>query len=164
MKIETGKSYITRDGQHTGPLTNDPPGPKSKFTFWSRKLSYSYNEDGRWCGLFKTDYDIVEEVLYPFSNTIDSPLPSNAEDRKAIPIYYGFLKYFPRAIVEVTKLSAQGNVQHGIGDGSVPVWDRSKSPDEKDALLRHMIDEDWVAVAWRAMANLEKELEQQANL
>lgn len=37
-------------------------------------------------------------------------------------------------------------------------WDKSKSTDELDALMRHMIEGDWVAVAWRAMANLEREL------
>ena len=222
MKIEVGKSYITRDGQHTGSLTNDPPDPNSTFPFWSAKLALSYDKNGRWCGFFQadvdiveevvplvkleagkcyrtrdgretgpledsfpdTDYpyqsdtlglcytkdgryyldrpcrlDIVEEVLYPFPNAVETLLPSNAEERKAIPVYTGFIQYFPRAIIEVTKLSAKGNIQHGIGDGSSPVWDRAKSPDEKDAMMRHIIDGDWAAVAWRAMANLEKELE-----
>jgi hypothetical protein len=31
-----------------------------------------------------------------------------------------------------------------------------KSADELDALIRHIIDEDWDAVAWRALANSER--------
>ena len=33
--------------------------------------------------------------------------------------------------------------------------------DELDAMMRHIIDEDWAQVAWRAMANLEKFLERE---
>ena len=51
-------------------------------------------------------------------------------------------------------------------------WDRSKSGDELDALARHLLeagcrDTDGVLhsakVAWRALANLEKELERLDN-
>jgi hypothetical protein len=37
----------------------------------------------------------------------------------------------------------------------------SKSADELDAMMRHVIDEDWEQVAWRAMANLERKLTNQ---
>jgi hypothetical protein len=49
-------------------------------------------------------------------------------------------------------------------------WDRSKSGDELDALMRHLleagkIDDDNIRhsakVAWRALAHLQKELEKQ---
>ncbi len=33
----------------------------------------------------------------------------------------------------------------------------SKSTDELDAMLRHMIEGEWDAVAWRALANCERE-------
>ena len=33
-----------------------------------------------------------------------------------------------------------------------------KSSDELDAMMRHILEEDWEAVAWRAMANLERKL------
>jgi hypothetical protein len=88
---------------------------------------------------------------------LTAKLPTDAAERKAIPIYSGFIKYFPLAIAEVAKLSRKGNDQHNPGQ---PLhWDRSKSGDEKDAMLRHIIDEDWTHVAWRALANLQKELE-----
>lgn len=97
---------------------------------------------------------------------IPTTLPSDAAERKRIPIYSGFLKYFPRACAEVARVSLAGNDQHNPGK---PLhWDRSKSGDELDALSRHLLeagtfDTDGIRhsakLAWRGMANLEKELE-----
>jgi hypothetical protein len=84
-------------------------------------------------------------------------LPSDAQKRKEIPVYSGCVHYFPLALAAVSALSKQGNDQHN--PGSHLHWDRSKSGDEKDAMMRHIIDEDWVHVAWRALANLQKEIE-----
>ena len=83
-------------------------------------------------------------------------LPTDAKQRKSIPIYTGFIKYFPDAIVEVTKQSVTGSKQH---HGDKVWWDKSKSKDELDSLMRHMLEGDWAAVAWRAMANLQRELD-----
>lgn len=96
-------------------------------------------------------------------------LPTDALARKNIPVYSGFIKYFPDAIVEVAKLSKVGNDQHNPGQ---PLhWAKEKSSDELDALMRHMIDEasgvpvdtdgidHAVKVAWRAMANLQRMLD-----
>ena len=97
-------------------------------------------------------------------------LPTDAQERKSIPVYSGFVAYFPHAIAEVAKLSKEGNDQHNPG---TPLhWDRGKSGDERDALMRHVLDEAILksrcdfpldeailearAVAWRAMAHLEK--------
>jgi len=94
---------------------------------------------------------------------------NEAQDRKNTPVYSGFLKYFPKAVREVARLSKVGNDQH---NPNKPLhWDRSKSGDELDSLTRHLInigedplDTDGVLhatkVAWRAMANLEKTLEE----
>lgn len=84
-------------------------------------------------------------------------LPTSHESRKEFPLYSGLFLYFPRALAAVAHHSWKGNQQHNPGQ---PIhWDRSKSADEEDALLRHVMDGDWVAVAWRALAKLEKELE-----
>lgn len=96
-------------------------------------------------------------------------LPTEAAARKAIPIYSGFVKYFPDAMAAVAELSRKGNDQHNPGK---PLhWDRSKSGDELDALLRHLLDDaagvpmdsdgvpHLVKVAWRAMAALQKACE-----
>jgi hypothetical protein len=89
-----------------------------------------------------------------------------AEDRKQRPVYSGVLKYFPDAIMEVAYVSYMGNQQHHP-DKELH-WDRNKSTDELDALMRHLIsagtkDKDGVRhsakVAWRALANLQKEIE-----
>jgi len=97
-----------------------------------------------------------------------TPLPTDAKARKAVPIYSGFIKYFPRAIAAVAHLSQVGNDQHNPGQ---PLhWDRSKSGDELDALGRHFLEAEAVdtdgvdhlcKVAWRSMAALEKRLEKQ---
>ena len=87
--------------------------------------------------------------------------------RKQTPIYSGVLKYFPDAIAAVAQCSLVGNEQHN--PGTELHWDRSKSGDELDALSRHLVDagtydDDGVRhstkLAWRALANLQKELEQ----
>jgi len=99
---------------------------------------------------------------------ITTLLPADAKARKSVPIYSGFIKYFPRAIAAVAHLSQVGNDQHNPGQ---PLhWDRSKSGDELDALMRHLLEADGVdkdgidhlcKVAWRSMAALEKRLEKQ---
>ena len=84
-------------------------------------------------------------------------MTSNSAERKQLPVYSGFVKYFPDAMVAVAKLSFDGNEKHNPGQ---PLhWSRDKSSDDLDALMRHLIEGDWVAVAWRAMANLQKQIE-----
>jgi len=84
-------------------------------------------------------------------------LPVLAADRKQVPMYRGLFCYFPRALAAVAHHSYVGNLQHHADE---PLhWDRSKSTDEEDALLRHVLEGDWTAVAWRALAKLEKHLE-----
>jgi len=88
-------------------------------------------------------------------------IPIENEERKKINIYSGVVKYFPRALVAIALLSAKGSKQ--LHPHEPMHWDRDKSPDELDSLMRHIIDEDWDAVAWRALANLEKKLEDEAD-
>jgi len=60
------------------------------------------------------------------------------QERKEIPVFSGVLKYFPKAIRYVSKVSYVGNEQHNPG---TPLhWDREKSKDELDACVRHLID------------------------
>jgi hypothetical protein len=93
-------------------------------------------------------------------------LPSDAKERKTYPIATGVIDYFPKALTELAHVSFVANEQHNPG---TPVhWDRAKSPDESDSLMRHFIergklDTDGMRhtakMAWRALALLEKELE-----
>jgi hypothetical protein len=93
-------------------------------------------------------------------------LPTDAQARKDVPVATGFVDYFPDAIAAVAELSRIGNDQHN--PGKPLFWDRSKSGDESDALMRHFLqrgtlDTDGVRhstkVAWRALALLQKEIE-----
>lgn len=96
----------------------------------------------------------------------DAHVPTTAAVRKGLPIASGCLDYFPDALLAVAELSRIGNDRHNPGQ---PLhWDRTKSTDEADALLRHLIDRgtfdsDGVRhsakVAWRALALLQKEIE-----
>lgn len=93
-------------------------------------------------------------------------IPTDPTKRKAAPVFSGVLRYFPDALVAVSECSHAGNEQHNPG---TPLhWDRSKSGDELDALTRHLLDAGKLdtdgirhsaKVAWRALANLQKEIE-----
>jgi len=105
----------------------------------------------------------IEETSDEGIEFTDTPIEFT---RKQTPIYSGVLNYFPDAIREVAQCSFVGNEQH---NPNTPLhWDRSKSGDELDALTRHLleagtIDSDGIRhsakVAWRALANLQKEIE-----
>ena len=86
-------------------------------------------------------------------------LPTDAKERKGLPIGTGVLDYFPKALLEVSKASIAGNNQFMPGERLH--WDRSKSVDDADALIRHFLergtlDSDGVRhsakCAWRALA------------
>lgn len=95
-------------------------------------------------------------------------LPTDASARKAVPVATGVLDYFPLALCAVAECSRAGNEQHSPGQ---PLhWDRSKSGDESDALIRHFLERGTVdtdgirhsaKVAWRALALLQKEIEKE---
>ena len=96
-------------------------------------------------------------------------LPEDAEERKDVPILTGLLDYFPLAAAEVARVSKVGNDQHNPGQ---PLrWARGKSTDHADCIVRHLLqrgtrDSDGTRhtakVAWRALALLQEELEEEA--
>ena len=98
-------------------------------------------------------------------------LTQDARERKQIPIYSGLLAYFPRACAAVAAASWQGNQQH---NPDKPLhWDRTKSTDHLDCIGRHLLDSGTIdndnvrhstKLAWRALANLEIELEEAEKL
>lgn len=93
-------------------------------------------------------------------------LPTTAAERKGVPIATGCIDYFPDAIAAVARLSKVGNDQHNPGK---PLhWDKSKSTDEADSLMRHFLDRGTLdtdgvrhsaKVAWRALALLQREID-----
>lgn len=93
-------------------------------------------------------------------------LPTDAQERKKIPIYSGVLAYFPDALAEVAKVSFAGNEQHNKGQKLH--WAREKSTDQEDTLIRHLMeagtrDTDGqrhsAKMVWRALAILQLEIE-----
>ena len=95
-------------------------------------------------------------------------LPIDNEERKAIPIFSGFVTYFPDAMAAVAQLSAICSEQHSPGE---PLhWAKEKSGDELNSQMRHLTDigatgkdgRDTEGVlhatknAWRGMANLQR--------
>ena len=95
-------------------------------------------------------------------------LPSDPKARKDLPITTGALDYFPLAIAEVARVSKAGNDQHNPGQ---PLhWAKGKSMDHADCIPRHLIDRGRLdsdgmrhsaKLAWRALALLQTELEQE---
>lgn len=90
-------------------------------------------------------------------------LTDDAKARKETPLFSGCLRYFPRALAAVARLSKKGNDKHNPGE---PLhWSRDKSNDHGDCLVRHQVEYDCIdpetgeyhatAVAWRALAQLE---------
>jgi hypothetical protein len=98
----------------------------------------------------------------------DTTLPTDPQARKDTPIVRGVLDYFPAALAEVARISKAGNDQHNPGQ---PMhWARGKSTDHADCVVRHLmergtIDSDGMRhsakAAWRALALLQEELEQE---
>lgn len=96
---------------------------------------------------------------------IENPKEAIGQARKNTPVYTGVLKYFPDALMEVSKASLAGNKQHL--EGQPLHWDKSKSTDQLDALTRHLLDHargeefdtdgvrHMAKVCWRALAQLQ---------
>lgn len=82
-----------------------------------------------------------------------SPFTEDSQIRKGYPVYSGVLMYFPDAIALTSHLSYLANNKH---NPSEPLhWSKEKSADHTDCIARHLIDGDWVALCWRAMAQLQ---------
>lgn len=83
--------------------------------------------------------------------------PEDSAERKTYPVFSGLIEYFPSALALVARHSYHGNEKHNPGQ---PLnHDRSKSGDEADALVRHLMEGDYVGMAWRALSLLQKDCE-----
>lgn len=134
-----GRYFLDEGEGTTYDITQAVPHLRSKYAGWS----YSYN-------------------LIPCPDPITKP-STESERRKAEPVYSGVLRYFPLALRAVARLSRQGNDKHNPGE---PLhWSRDKSTDHGDCIVRHQLEPEAidsetgethaVAVAWRALAQLE---------
>lgn len=92
-------------------------------------------------------------------------LETTSSERKKYPMAAGLLDYFPDALAEVSKVSYLGNEKHNPGE---PLHHaRGKSMDHADCIVRHLVGRggfdgemrESAALAWRALALLQEELE-----
>lgn len=121
----------------------------------------------------------------PTATDSDTSMPPRLIDRltsaerKEYPLCEGFVDYFPDAMALVSHLSWAANEKHNPGE---PLHHaRGKSADEADCIMRHLSCRDggdwivfpdgrkvWiphrVAMAWRAMADLQKWAEKEYGL
>ena len=113
--------------------------------------------------------DARAEAARREAETAKPQLPTDSAARKAIPIVRGCLDYFPAALAAVAMLSEEGNKKHNPGE---PLHHaRGKSGDHADCIVRHLMERGTVdvsdsirhsvKVAWRALAMLQEELEQE---
>jgi hypothetical protein len=97
-------------------------------------------------------------------------IDTTSEERKTYPMALGLLDYFPDALAEVSKVSYEGNLKHNPGEAMHHA--RGKSMDHADCIIRHLVGRggfdgkirESAALAWRALALLQEELEQELNL
>lgn len=95
-------------------------------------------------------------------------LPTDPKARKAVPIVTGCFDFFPDALAAVARLSLKAQQKHNPGGGKLE-WVRGKSTDHADCIGRHLLERgqidpetgesQTVAVAWRALALLQTEIE-----
>lgn len=101
-----------------------------------------------------------------------APLTQVSAERNEIPLCEGCFDYFPKALAEIAKFSKFGNDKHNPGE---PLhWSRWQSTDHANKIAKHLLDRGTidpdsgflhdVALAWRALANLEVTLERVRNL
>lgn len=184
---DEGANHLCQQHQEIALLRTTPRASASSYggVVVGPSSSQSVSNDGLrtpW-GLTSTGQPSLQPSwsLDPFSSASPLPLrgiggapirasflPKGPAERKQYPLASGVLDYFPDALAVIANVSWQGNEQHNPGK---PLhWDRSKSGDEADTMIRHFLergtrDTDGIRhsakLAWRALALLQKELEQE---
>lgn len=103
-------------------------------------------------------------AINPDTGARKLPTPAADADRKALPVWTGVVRYFPSALLEVSKVSKAGNDQHNPGQ---PLhWAQGKSMNQTDTAMRHLLDADacegtpdelahLAQAAWRVLARLQ---------
>lgn len=105
-------------------------------------------------------------------------IDADSATRKRFPMASGLLDYFPDALAEVAGVSWAGNEKHNPGEPMHHA--RGKSMDHPDCIMRHLTERGGfdvieiagvphrvrhsAALAWRALALLQEELEAEFNL
>lgn len=137
---------------------------------WYFKKSWLHEHKQHWALTDSDRSDILKDIK-PDKPALDYSDMNEAKRRKMTPMFSGCLAYFPDALALVAQNSMVGHYQHN--DPNEPMyWDRSKSSDELDAIIRHMADHSkdpydtdgrlhMSKVAWRSLAFLQKFIEEE---
>ena len=142
---------------------------------WYFKKSWLHEHKAHWALTDEDRADMLKDEIAAKAEAekpkLDYEAMDEAKKRKMTPMYSGCLAYFPDALAQVAQNSMVGHYQHN--DPSDPMyWDRSKSADELDAIIRHLADHSkdpydadgrlhLSKVAWRALAMLQKFIEEE---
>lgn len=98
-------------------------------------------------------------------------LPTDRDERNALPVWDGCIAYFPDAWAEIAKVSVLGNKQHALG--AKLRFARDVSTDHENKIVRHLLDHaaghtfdtdgtyHLAKAAWRALAALQVAIEHQ---
>lgn len=97
-------------------------------------------------------------------------IDTDSAERKTYPLATGLLDYFPDALAEVANLSYISTAKHHPGEPMHHA--RGKSSDHADCIMRHLSGRggfdgetrESAALAWRALALLQEELEREHTL
>lgn len=115
-----------------------------------------------------------------------SLFPPDDRGRKNLPVFKMLVRYFPKAVREITKVCVVNNVRYNPERAPADInWARGKSPDQLGSAFRHMLEREvdgrvfeevpaavaevtgfdkvyvLAEAAWRALAALELEIENQ---
>lgn len=70
-----------------------------------------------------------------------SLFPTDDKQRKCIPVFKYFTRYFPKAQREITKVCVANNVRYNPDRDPADInWARGKSPDQLGSALHHMME------------------------
>ena len=140
---------------------------------WYFKKSWLHEGKAHWALTDSDRYDMLNDAITAKAEKpkLDYEAMDEAKKRKMTPMYSGLLAYFPDALALVARNSMIGHYQHN--DPKDPMyWDREKSADDPDAMLRHLADHSkdpydddgrlhLGKAAWRSLAMLQKFIEEQ---
>lgn len=177
MKIQVGKKYVTRDGDTVTIQLSGSDYDRRQYPFYADENATAYARSGKYFagarGNEEHPYDIVREYQPEAaseiqSQTSDTSLPEDDSLRADFPMFDGLLAYFPNALAAVAEISKYGSEKHNPGEPMY--WNRGKSTNHLDKVIRHAVDagkKDTTGrrhsayLAWRALANLQTEIEEQ---
>ena len=101
-----------------------------------KEATVAVGSGGYLSGLDRSTAKPTQELTRPTNPR--AGLPDTDVARKSLPLWTGFVMYFPDVLAAVAEVSKKGNDQHNPGQ---PLhWAREKSTDQMNTAMRHMLD------------------------